>query len=569
MVLSCALLGLSIAWLSFLSKGNSEYIINKGETLECLLYTVCVYGGISNLCSAHGFQEDSWKVIIAVIAVLIVWSIFLYASFSKEIDFYFVQPNLDDKDYNPVLSIFVCPLIIAYIIIVKLVRQENCMLVFPEALDETIKQVITFPIAPLAYFAIKKLFMPIKWIDKTVSISKRLRALKMYQYIKIFFLSCVCLVWLLNDIRYNARALDKNFSTENIGLFLLVFAVLGLAIVSSLIIRKVENKPFKMILTSILTIVIYVFLIVLCPINHSRSELTKELCDGVIAEIFFSPYIFFAVSFILQISGVSFMVRQSFFANAYFIRGYGTKFKTYGKKINILSFAIMIANSILLFLTTVSCLAFASERIPLCEILLYIIIMFLGSCIFPSLIYIAIGEKLPEHSLDIVNGDPTIEIAKDGMCAYFIYLLGAGIPIYFIKYTKTDDPRWIILCYCLFIMGSVYCVLKMCIKNNNEHLIDLVKRNLSNGMNLGTKKSIKKMKRGMMQNLYKHLFVQNIFAMISTLLYSFIFFVLLDITSFIKQILDEGKLTFVQVIEKFREYCTSTFLPNKDLIKHL
>ena len=39
--------------------------------------------------------------------------------------------------------------------------------------------------------------------------------------------------------------------------------------------------------------------------------------------------------------------------------------------------------------------------------------MFIGTCVFPTLIYFAIGEKLPAHSLKIVNGKPAIEIAKE------------------------------------------------------------------------------------------------------------------------------------------------------------
>ena len=569
MVISCALLGLSISWMSFFSNSNSEFIINKGELLECLLYTVCIYSGLSNFCSTHGFQEDSWKVIVVVIAIMIVWPLLLYMSFKKKIDLYYEHPDLGDEDkFSPRLSNFLCSLIIAYVIIIRLIRQDGCLQVLPEAIEQLIKENITFPVALLAVNAIEFLFMPIKWIDKINPISAKLKAIKLNQYIKIFFLSCVSLVWLLNDIRYNSKAIDSSFSTENIGHFSLIIVVLGLALVSSFIIRKVESRFWRMILTSILAIMIYTFLITLCPINHSVSDMARELHNGIIDEIVFTPYLFFAISFLLQISGVSFMVRQSFFANAFSIRGYGFKFEIYGKSINILSFIIMLANSVLLFFTTISSLVFACEKIPICEVLLYIIIMFLGSCIFPSLIYLAIGEKLPEHSLDIVNGEPIMEIAKDGMCAYFIFILAAGIPIYIIKYTNANEPIWIIVCYSLFIMGSVYKVLKMCIKNNNEHLIDLANRDICNGMNLDSQKSIKAMKTDMMQNLYEHLLVQNIFAMISTLLYSFVFFAIIDVFIFLKDELKDGKLTFVQVIKRFRRYCISTFLPNKDLIKN-
>lgn len=573
MVISCALLGLSISWISFSRKSNSEYAINKGESLESLLYTVCIYGGLSNFCSTHGIQEDSWRTIIIVIALLIIWPYFLYPSFDKKIEDYYEYPDLYEsrdkkkKGFNPRFCCFLYSIIIAYVITIRLVRQAGCLPVFSDAVDQIIKDNITFPVALGAVCVIKLLFLPIKRIDKKVSISTKLKTLKIWQYIKIFFLSIVCLVWLLIDIKYNARAIDNSFSSENIGLYFFVFLVLGLTTVSSFIIRKVKNRSWRMILTGILTVAIYAFLIIRCPINHDMTDLVKGLNNGLITEMVFSPYLLLVLSFIAQIFGVSFMVRQSFFANAYSIRGYGIEFEAYGKGINILSFAIMFANIILLFLTTISSLVFPCERIPICEILQYFIIMFLGSCIFPFLICLAIREKLPEHSMEIVNGAPEMEIAKDGMCAYFIYVLAAGIPIYLIRYTKTVDPKWQIVFYGLFIMGAIYIVLKWCIENNNEHFIELVNRDICNGLNPEAQKSVKAMKKGMMQNLYKHLRVQNVFAMISTLLYSFIFFIVGDTVIFLFKVAKEDKFTFVQYIEKYCEYCKKTFLPNKDLIK--
>ena len=117
MVMSGMLLGLSISWICCYLNSKGEYIIHKGEFVESVLYTSCVYGSLINFCFAHGLRDDSLFTIIITIIVLIVWPYLLHVSFAPKINESYLSPySEEEKRFNPRFSGFLCSLTIVYVL---------------------------------------------------------------------------------------------------------------------------------------------------------------------------------------------------------------------------------------------------------------------------------------------------------------------------------------------------------------------------------------------------------------------------------------------------------------------
>lgn len=577
-IVSAALIGVSISWVSYRSDGT----INIGETIENLFYTVCIYACISNFCTTHGFYEGTVITMSICTCSFIFWTMLLCCLYAEKINAYHdpnysARSNTNRSLKSTVNCYFFCSFLISYLILIYLIGQGECR--FVEVL-KNIKGYLSFPIAALAAHSIKLLFNPIKEMDQKVTDSAEYKTLKLFQYVKIFLLSLVCFIWLLKDIELSAKTVDFSFSMESMGDIILLIISFGLTIVASCFIRKLEKHSLRMVLTCILSLAIYVLPIIICSnnlrdMNYSINDLATVIYSNLINKIGFFPFVIFSISLFLQISGVSYLIKQSFLANSYLMRGYEEKPKTiaYGRNVKFLSFIILLGNSILLFVVSLSNLAVNYEKLPLYETIVLFSILLFGCCLFPMLIYIAIGEKLPEHSIDIVNGEPTIEIAKDGMCAYFIYLLAAGIPIYLVNYADADYSLFGLPIYALFMMGALYIILKMCIENNRIHFEALVKKDISKDIGYSEFIQVKAMKKRMMYNLYNHIIIQSAFAMIATLLYSFIFACGNVFWSYLttgnNKDEDGNKLTFVQSVIKFKNNSIKKYVPDKDLLKKL
>lgn len=197
-VVSSALLGLSISWLSYCNKDS----VNLFESFESLLYTVFLYASLSNFCIAHGFQDSTWIIILIVVSIMIIWPIALYCLFKDKIHKYhesfYSEEAPELKVKNTVFNVYLwCPLVIAYGIIVNILNQENC--VFSEAIN-CIRRYLSFPIIALAMVAIVYLFIPIKAMNNKPNISIEHKTSKIFQYVKILIFSLVCIIWFLKGM---------------------------------------------------------------------------------------------------------------------------------------------------------------------------------------------------------------------------------------------------------------------------------------------------------------------------------------------------------------------------------
>ena len=578
-VISCALLSFSLSWISFHNKDS----VKLPETSESLLYTVCFNLFLSNFIFAHGLQEDTWIAVSIAVLIMFLWPLIIYMAFTAEINIYLDPDNLRKPVKHKVLSQMLktymwCSTVIIFVIIIGLIRHSN--IVLSQVLGFTVDKALSFPIILLATGVIKFLFEPVKEMDEKVTISFAYKTLKICQYAKILLLSIVCFIWLLKDIEFSPVSVGFKSSPEIILNMIFLAIILGVTVLASILVRKTENVLFKTVLSFLMALVIYAYLTIISISNFTNDgfsviDLAKAIYINIIIKVSIPLFILLAISLLLQIVGVSLLIRQSFFANAYFIRGYedSSETKAYGKRINCMSFVIMTFNIVLLFLVTLSSLVLDHETLPLFEIIQFFILLFIGTCVFPTLIYFAIGEKLPAHSLKIVNGNPAIEIAKDGMCAYFVYILAAGIPIYLIQFTEGEDTPYAYSIYSLIMIYAIYELLKMCINNNIYHFKKMIERDISKEVAPEEINYVKDMKKRMMNNLYDHLNYQDTFAFLAGILYSFVCFAIKIIFKYFKleNNKDENgnKLTFAQSIEKMKEYCRKEYKPDKDLLEKL
>lgn len=578
-VISCGLLALSVSWISYHNKDS----VNIPGTIEGLLYTVCFYAFLSNFFFTHGLQEDTWIVISIAVLVMFLWPIILYKIFVIEINVYHDPSYLNNPNNSNVIAqvlktYILCSALIVYVIIIGLIRHSNVLI--SQAVGFTFDKALSFPIAFLAALVIKYLFKPVKEMDEKVLISLEYKALKICQYAKILFLSTVCFIWLLKDIEFSPITVGFKFSFENIRNIVFLAVVLGMTVLASIVARKTENALFRLIVSFFMTLAIYSYLIVICTFSLTHDgfsvvDLAKAIYVNIIEKVSIYLFIPLAISLLCQIVGVSLLIKQSFIANAYSIRGYkeDSEPKAYKNKINCLALVIMAFNIVLLFLVTLSSLVLDHETLPLSEIVQFFIVLFFGTCLFPMLIYVAVGEQLPVHSMLIVNGNPAIEIAKDGMCAYFIYILAAGIPIYLIQFTEGENASYSYIIYSVVMMFAIYEILKMCIVNNIYHFDKMINRDISTEIAPEEISYVKDMKKRMMINLYDHLNKQDAYAMIAGLLYSFVFFAIEIIHSYFKADNDKddkgNKSTFTQSLKKVKEYCIKEYMPDKSLLKKL
>lgn len=544
--------------------------VEKGMTIWNAVSTFVVPSALAFICLFHEFSIDTaiW------IGLIFVWPFMVALVHRKEFIVYYGWSTKESKFEAALIWILLFPsFLLAYLIVTSTVRIDQVSDFFKE-----IVRYIEYPIVFFGVLVAQKLFEPIKQLDSSVDVPKQASYMKKLQYIKVLVIPFCCYIRLLAESYSKLRGFQK---PEWIQYFPKYALILFGPCAYYLVLKKIIGEK-KRAAAWLFSVVTYVTLILasffLGKLNEcSTWENAKDFfANGnkiAIALVLFSA--------IAQILGTSKMLSLTFFSNTFSIRGYSSEIsRGIEKRVKEMAIVILVGNAVLTLIFCLLIVSASSSGINVPLFVGFIAILLMSYVVVPFFLHTLIREELPEYSLKIVNGTPWMEIAKDGIMAFFVFALAAGYPLFVIKYLDASIATfWNVLLFAIFGMVSMYAALTFCCENNKEHFQTLVDRIVCHHddpilatLNDEEKKkyivveeddealfqSVVNRKSSMMKELYKHLNLQCWASFFSCLVYSFFF-------AGFAVILKAARAHNMGIPKAFREYMKD-FFPDKTLI---
>ena len=573
----CIIASLAYVWLIY-NDSSSDNCISKSQTIWRSVFTVLIPILISHICLLHPLSGET----VFWIILLFFWSFIVANAYSEEFTTYYRWKGKDKRKFEPALIylLFVVTLLIAYIIISTLINPSDFSGIYKAIIEH-----LDYPIVAIGIWVAEKMFEPIKNLDDIVKISSRDRKMKLVQYIKVLIIPFSCFIRLIAESWNNMVGIkNSSWLRFTIVTFISIFLpILFFYILKAFPRSKSKERTYGFLFLSYLSLSLtslWLSGILSWDSLRDKIEYYGESCDSTGTRI---TMLILLLSMFAQVIGTSFMVRLTFYSNTYSIRGYSEKeSQNLAKGAKTSAILILLGN---LFVTFIVCLALPSSspgRIDIPLLINYTVVLLSVYVVVPVLAHFLIREDLPAYSLEIVNGTPWMEIGKDGIMAFFIFVLASGYPLFMVFHLNEDKAAFgEIFWYSIFGMLAMYKALTFCCANNKEHFEVLCRRTIILDSDLPQMEgandikeqyivvasadredyeTIETRKAQMMNSLFYHLDGQCLFSFIACLVYSF-FFALFEICKNVLNAHDEG------VLDAWKQY-KNHYFPDKSLIQN-